>query len=89
MFNLLENIEQLIKLILICEKGRNGLNLEDYKPYTDDKKNKNISKSKRKSLINIANLQFISGIYSNKKFYQILIDPLKSQYINNPELFNI
>lgn len=47
-FNLVKDIKQSIKLLLVCKKAKKELNLEDYKLYTSDRKDVNVKNQKIK-----------------------------------------
>ena len=88
-FNLFEDIEQWMKLLLVCRKMRKKLNLEDYKPYSSNGEDMSIPKSEKKSPINISSPQLTLSICATSIFYLALVNSPESLFIASPELSNI
>lgn len=87
-FNLQKNIEQSIKLLLICPKMQGLLNLEDYKAYINNANEINIPVLNKKNLINVTFSQLTSSICIATSFLQALIDLSELQFVSSPDLSN-
>lgn len=83
-FNLHKGIKRSIKLLLVCRKVQEPLNLEDYKVYINNIRETSISASDKESSIDAASPQLTLGICAATIFQQALMNPPESQFIRSP-----
>lgn len=63
-FILYKDIDQFIRLLLVCQNAQTLLNLGDYKAYINNVKEINIFISEKKSPVDTAFPQLISSVYA-------------------------